>query len=116
MNWLTHEPLVLWLASGERGISSATIVQTITGIKTTEMRNFCGYHPLDPSDFRRCSLLLRQVPALRPHLHLMSAVSPVWTRLVACWDELEGMLVDAEASNDGKAMYRRMKEIEKGET
>lgn len=43
-----------WLRSGERGISSETIFSTITGLEL----NQCGSHPLDPADFRRCSLLL----------------------------------------------------------
>lgn len=75
-----------WLASGERGISSNTMFEYLTGVKAT--RGWGRSHPRDPGDFRRCRLLLECVPDLVPLLPRMAEVSPVWAALVARWDEL----------------------------
>lgn len=75
-----------WLASGERGISSNTLFTVLTGVDA--LRNWGMDHPHDPADFRRCRLLLEQVPELRPLLPKMSQVSAVWAALVARWDDI----------------------------
>ena len=75
-----------WLADGERGISSNTMFEYLTGVKAT--RGWGRSHPRDPGDFRRCRLLLERVPDLVPLLPRMAEVSPVWAALVAGWDSL----------------------------
>ena len=75
-----------WLASGERGVSSNTMFEYLTGVKAT--RGWGRSHPHDPGDFRRCRLLLERVPELVPLLPRMAEVSPVWAALVAGWDSL----------------------------
>lgn len=75
-----------WLASGERGISSNTIFTHLTGVDA--LRDWGMDHPHDPADFRRCRLLVAQVPELRPLLPRMADVSPVWAALVNRWDEI----------------------------
>lgn len=81
-----------WLRTGERGISSEAIFSHLTGIPI-------GGHrldpPSDPSDLRRCRLLLHAVPAFRARLRKMAEISPAWAALVARWDELCA-LMDAE--------------------
>lgn len=77
------EAATKWLAGGERGVSSNTIFEVLTGIKATNDRGRC--HPWDPADFRRCELLLEQVPELRGQFHRMSGVSPQWEALVEAW-------------------------------
>jgi len=86
---IDKDSLITWLASGERGTSSDTLFTHLTGITATR-----GYesHPLDPDDFRRCELLLRQVSGLRERLHLARQISPVWEKLVEHWDEIVEML------------------------
>lgn len=74
---------VRWLASGERGVSSNTIFQWLTGIDA--LRGERMGHPYDPTDFRRCRLLLEQVPELQPHFYRMREVSQQWSNLVDQW-------------------------------
>lgn len=79
-----------WLASGERGISSNTLFSVLTGV---DAKSDWGMgHPHDPADFRRCRLLLEQVPELRPMLPKMCDVSPVWAALVARWAEISACI------------------------
>ncbi|AGY47179.1 hypothetical protein CN1A_70 [Clavibacter phage CN1A] len=85
----------LWLATGERGISSEAIVTQLSGVPIGRDYGF-GTQPHDPSDFRRCELLLRMVPEARPHLERMRLVSPEWNALVEHWDTIVKL---AEAEN-----------------
>lgn len=82
---IDQNQLLNWLANGERGTSSDTLFTHLTGI--TAIRGYQS-HPLDPDDFRRCELLLRQVAGLREKLHHARQISPVWERLVQHWDEI----------------------------
>jgi hypothetical protein len=106
--------LINWLANGRRGISSNTIVERLTGIKTLD--DWGGSHPLDPADLGRCRRLLDDVPELQNEFSRMRDVSPTWAALVDRWDELCATM-DREApewrSGIGSApeTYRIMKEI-----
>ena len=84
------QELVEWLASGQRGISSDTIVETITGLKATGSYGKC--EPQDSGDFWRCEKLLRKVPELRQQLYKMGSVSEGWRKLVLRWDEIVASL------------------------
>lgn len=86
---IDQNQLLNWLANGERGTSSDTLFTHLTGI--TAIRGYQS-HPLDLDDFRRCELLLRQVPGLREKLHHARQISPVWARLVQHWDEIVNTL------------------------
>lgn len=103
-----------WLACGERGVSSNTIFEHLTGISA--VGEWGGSHPRDPSDFGRCRLLLERVPELVPLLPRMAEVSPVWAALVAGWDSLCATM-DAECPNwrsgRGSALktYKMMQKI-----
>lgn len=77
------EAATRWLASGERGMSSEMIFTHLTGTATLSGRR--KYHPYDPADFRRCQLLLEQVPELQLLFPRMAEVSPEWAALVAAW-------------------------------
>lgn len=72
-----------WLAGGERGVSSNAIFTHITGVNASG--SWGRDTPYDPADFRRCRLLLEQVPELAPELHQMRSVSPAWLCLVDEW-------------------------------
>lgn len=80
------EAATRWLANGERGMSSNTIFTHLTGIDALDD----GYksHPYDPADFRRCRLLLEQVPSLKPQLPKMAEVSKAWADLVYLWRDI----------------------------
>lgn len=115
---MISEAAIHWLANGERGLSSETIFETLTGIDCK--RDIWGGgrkdYPLDPDDLRRCVRLLQRVPELAPRIGEMRAVSPVWARLVAAWDELTALLEREAPGNRGCApkCYARMREIIEG--
>jgi len=76
---------VRWLASGERGMSSAAMFTKLTGVKATDDPEA---HPRDPADVRRCWLLLDQCPELKPLFPKMAEVSTQWAGLVRDWDAI----------------------------
>lgn len=88
--------LVRWLAGGERGMSSDTIVQHLTGLPALAGADPC--EPSDPGDLKRCRALLELVPELVEHFPRMREVSPEWARLCDHWDALCS-LMDEEAPN-----------------
>jgi hypothetical protein len=92
-----------WLAIGEQGLSSAFIFWKITRVAPKCLANrFVGieYYPLDSSDFKRCRLLLEEVPSVATHFRSVMGMDagPVWGRLVAYWDTL-CTTMDAESPN-----------------
>lgn len=114
---LPIETFTMWLAQGERGISSETIVSRLTGIPLNQFSTH--NYPHDPDDFRRCELLLRAVPLARLHLPAMEDVSPQWARLVGAWDELVA-LMESEVPDvfttryprgSAPKTYRRMRQL-----
>jgi hypothetical protein len=91
------EAATRWLGSGERGISSNFIFNQLTGIDSMggwDTERNC--YPYDPSDFRRCQLLLEQVPELQATFGDMALVSDEWARLVKSWPDIIAAL-DQEA-------------------
>jgi hypothetical protein len=87
-----------WISHGERGLSSEAIVHRLTGVNLGG-RYWSGMdHPADPSDFRRCEMLLRQVPLARLMFPFMRDVSPTWERFVDAWD---GLVATAEEECPG---------------
>jgi len=86
------ESVLNWMACGERGVSSETIVQHLYGLPLTGRWSLS--HPLDPSDLRRCLLLLQASPETRDRLPQMADCSPEWKRLIERWDDLEKMFME----------------------
>jgi hypothetical protein len=77
---------ITWHLNGEHGISSEAIYDRLTyGVTTAR---WFSNHPHDPSDFRRCELLLRAVPEFRARFSEMADESPVWRALVERWSEI----------------------------
>lgn len=85
---------VAWLANGERGVSSETIFQHLTGVKA--LRRFEPGIPHDPADVRRCRLLLDDCPELAERFEEMRTCSPAWARFVDAWPEI-CKLMDTES-------------------
>lgn len=83
-----HYGLSHWQSFGERGSSSNAIVEKLAYGRTPRGFN----DPADAGDFRRCELLLRAVPSLRPELHRMGELSSRWVALAARWDEIVALL------------------------
>lgn len=97
------ENAVRWLASGERGVSSETMFSVLTGLNIRERDDWSV--PWDSDDFRRCRLLLEQVPELEPDLHKMSSVSLAWANLVRDWTKI-CLTMDQETPNWRKGSGR----------
>lgn len=81
-----------WLVGGERGKSSDSMFGFLAGVKSMQH----GAYPLDSADFRRCRLLLEQVPEFNDRRQALAGLSGVWEGLVSKWDDLCAMM-DAEA-------------------
>lgn len=108
---------VMWLATGERGLSSETLFTCATGV---DAEGDHGHnYPHDPSDLGRCRKLLEQCPELVPYLPRVAAAGPEWAALVPRWNELCA-LMDKEApewrQGRGSApqTYNLMKQIING--
>ena len=82
--------MTMWLAVGERGISSNAIALTTLGLRPTG--HDAGW-PLDPADLRRCLLLLEAVPETREcGLLVLAKRCPRWAALARVWDRLSETL------------------------
>lgn len=108
-----QENLMRWLAGGERGISSNTMVTHLTGVDCMGRWGHMD-NPSDPADLRRGRKLLMQVPELQPLFPRMATCSGPWAELVAHWQELCDLMGD-EAPRDGQGSapktYKRMREL-----
>jgi len=82
--------ITMWLATGERGISSNAIALTTLGLHPT---GHDAWWPLDPADLRRCLLLLEAAPETREDgLLVLAKRCPRWAALVKVWDRLSETL------------------------
>jgi hypothetical protein len=114
---IASDALILWLANGERGISSNTMVTHLTGINA--VGDSSPSHPRDPADLRRCRLLMERVPEIAERFPRMASHSLEWAALVARWDALCRMM-DEEAPKwrDGTGSashtYALMSEVIRG--
>jgi hypothetical protein len=108
-----------WVNGGERGLSSEAILYRLTGILLSGPYHPGTNHPADPSDFRRCELLLRQVPLARLVFPAMRDVSPTWARFVSEWDDLvalaeeevPGVFTEPPRGRSAPRLYARMQDI-----
>lgn len=88
--------LMNWLASGERGESSNTMVTHLTGMNA-HRRGGRNTEPWDADDLSRCRKLLEEVPELLPLLPKMATCSGPWAQLglnyagqaATCWNCLK---------------------------
>jgi hypothetical protein len=109
-----------WLVHGERGLSSETIFEHMTGIPLlgAPWRSSTPRTPSDPDDFQRCERLLRQVPEFRARRNELTELSPLWAALIEHWDEITALLeeeipgVYEGAHGRAPRTYELMKTIE----
>lgn len=106
--------VMMWLVNGKRGLSSNTIVQHLTGYPA--LGQWGGSYPLDPGDLRRCMHLLDECPELhRPFVERMPSASPVWARLVECWDDLcEQLGYEMASGSHAPVTYAAMEAVIRG--
>ena len=111
------DSVVLWLANGECGSSSRFMVAHLFGLETRNKSVWRGKeHPLDPSDFRRCQLLLEAVP--EASIGQMINASDVWADLVGSWNTIVALLDeevptwrDGESRASAPKAYKLMKDL-----
>ena len=102
-----NEKMIFWLSQGERGTSSNTIFQTLSGQNIKAWMS----HPCDPDDFRRCYLLLKTIPEWKADLYKLKEISPVWSKLVDNWDKLTSMLEEQMETHKPNGMYEFMESL-----
>jgi hypothetical protein len=78
-----------WLASGDCGISSKTMLFALTGIPAGDRD-----HPHDIADVGRCVRMLRELPFLRPKIGMVIEKFPHWMPFIDCWEHLERLYDD----------------------
>ena len=89
--------ITMWLAVGERGLSSEAIALTTLGLRPTGLR---ASWPHDPADLRRCLLLLEKVPETREDgLLVLAERCPKWAALVKVWNRLSETLRSETGEN-----------------
>jgi hypothetical protein len=74
-----------WAVWGEQGSSSQCMFRALTGVCVPGAGRDEAAHPHDPSDLRRCILLLEAVPDISVRLGELASLSPQWAALVAHW-------------------------------
>ncbi|ADC73120.1 conserved hypothetical protein (plasmid) [Thioalkalivibrio sp. K90mix] len=83
------ERLRHWGAHGEPGLSANTLAGALKADLNGADLPEAIHYPHDPSDLRRCRLLIDQVPEAAPEsLRLLRAASPQWDALARGWGAL----------------------------
>lgn len=82
-----------WLAAGEHGPASLSLFMLLTGVRPPQHRQCRPQLPRNACAFRRCRLLIEQVPALRHALPLLAQRTSErgvaeWAALAEAWDDL----------------------------
>jgi hypothetical protein len=98
-----------WIVNGEVGSSSRTMWSAIKGIYYT-----WHDYPRDPSDLRRCMLLVDTCTDVRQAFDRIATMYPYWLPILARWDVLIASLREEMKRVDGMApnTYAMMKAIE----
>jgi len=108
--------MLLWIRTGERGLSSETIFEVLAEHPLME-EDLAGSTPRDPSDFRRCYLLLEAIPEWREELQKVADEYPAWQPFVTNWPDLEKLYLKESPSGRAPDLYARMHELnEQGES
>lgn len=105
---------IQWITQGEVGTSSKTIWSVMMGAVSGVNR--CGFQtgydtPRDPSDFRRCYLLLKLFPEWRNRLGEVSSVFPKYTPMVNRWAEMEALWLEESPSGKCPKLYDLMQQL-----
>lgn len=110
-----EERMKWWTENGEFGTSNQTIFSVLSIGKTKDIK--FDYDklikclippteydaPHDPDDFRRCLLLLKNIPEWKSRLDELKTISPVWAKYVENWDKLTAMF-----EHNDENMYKFM--------
>lgn len=82
-----------WLAAGEHGPACLALFLLLTGVRPRHYRGTPRDFPRDAGAFRRCRLLIEQVPSLRQALAVLAervheAGVAEWAALAQAWDDI----------------------------
>jgi hypothetical protein len=99
-----------WLMHGEHGLSSKAMFNFFTISNQAVLSDYSA-HPRDPSDFRRCYLLLKAVPQYKERLERLKILSPVWSNLVDNWEKLTELLEEQMQTKKDNGLYDLMKSL-----
>ena len=97
----TESKVIDWLFSGEVGESSKSMAYVLLGKKI----NYAAF-PYDPSDFRRCLLMLDRIPEFKGKLSVMATQSETWEKLINSWDSIASVFF-TECDIDNEYMFHR---------
>ena len=87
---LPLERFAHWLAYGERGMSSESIMRAATG---GDPGRWGWTEPADLDDFRRCGLLLAEIPEARgAAFSRLAEGSRAWAALIERWADIVALL------------------------
>ena len=104
--------ILLWLATGETGISSKTMA--FCAIETNYEK---GCHPYDPADLRRCMLLVEQIPEIKDYFPKIAKLSDTWGRIIDNWDTLiDTLKTEMESGDSAPVTYKMLQKIRKQAT
>lgn len=99
-----------WLAAGEHGPASLALFVLLTGVRPRHYRGTPRDFPRNAGAFRRCRLLIEQVPSLREALSVLA--ERVHERGVAEWAALAQSWDDVCAHMDYEAPYWRQGNVD----
>lgn len=98
-----------WLANGDTGVSSETMVAISMGAVASDETGFDA--PYDPSDFGRCYKLVKAVPELRDQFKRIGEIVPTFAGILQNWDELCETFERDAPKGRSDDLYSRIKEL-----
>lgn len=101
-----------WLATGNTGISSKTMLFTHFGVEG----DYTCHAPSDPSDFNRCLLMLEMVPEVEQSFDKIAKINSEWAAIIKHFQDIKTCFL-AEVGRDwcnarsAPKTYKLMKEL-----
>ena len=94
--------VIEWLESGQTGLSSlalckAAFPQTQYYKLDKMIERDLDNYPHDNADFKRCMLLIEQVPEIRQKMPELSGLNQKWQNLFTHWDNIESLIIRNKA-------------------
>ncbi len=100
--------LLTWFLRGEVGASSKTLVHFYKG---EEFRDGdFPTPPFDVSDFRRCYLLVQEVPEIKEVFPLVAERCPAFKGVIENWDAISAAYERERGQGNCPETYRLLKE------
>lgn len=104
--------LIQWLTSGDRDLSSESMVRAYMKLGPMEGYKFYDF-PRYSSNFGRCYRLLKLAPEIKKGFPELASNHPVWKALLESWGELEALYLRDLELGSSKEFYDLIKSIRK---